>query len=581
MHATPISATPWEAHLLSEQRRHWADGNIVAASTPMIAVALLAALEWRHAPHRGIAIWVGIMIAILISQIGLPRALRGLGDRLAMRLLTGYSGLVGFGWALLVMLVRPVDFSFEALEVLVLCVVGTGASVFNSIYRPFLFAYEIACVGMPTIVYAFRDDTLNLGISIGLFALTLAFIGFGLTFHRGFVRAIELGFENTRLVNELTAKSLALEQTNAAKTRFLASASHDLRQPLHAISLLAGLLAEQKPSEAQREVIQRINHSAEAMESLLNGILDLSRLDAGSDHPRLVSIDVRSLFDRIERTFSPAAAARGLSFRMKPLRRWVVSDATMLMRMLDNLVGNALRYTHGGGVLVAVRPRGTGRVAFEVWDTGVGIPADKLDEVFAEFVQLHNPARDRSLGLGLGLSIVRRTAQLLGHGLEVESRMGRGTVFRLIVPTAPEPEFIGVPGIDVAIEDLDPNGLVVLVVDDEEPIRHAMTGLLESWGCVAHAAEDGDAALALLPIGDDAPDALLCDYRFAVGNGLDVVERLRAAWGRAVPALVVTGDVSAAQLRDIAASGLQVMHKPVNPARLRAWLASVHRETLA
>jgi signal transduction histidine kinase/CheY-like chemotaxis protein len=577
MHAATHSNSPLEVHFLSEKRKYWADGNVVAALGPMVGVAIIATLEWPHAPHAGIVMWVAIIMSILIAQAALPWALQGLDDRTAMRLLPGYAGLAGFGWGLLVMLVRPKEFAFEAFEVLFVCIIGTGACVFNSAHRPFLFAFELASMGTAAAVYAFRDGAFSQGIALGLCVLTATFIGFGLTFHRSYVRAIELGFENTRLVNELTAKSMALEQTNAAKTRFLASASHDLRQPLHAISLLAGLLAEQRPSEGQRDIIERINNSAEAMESLLNGILDLSRLDAGSDHPRLASIDVLSILDRIERTFMPTATARRLSFRLRPLKRWVVSDATMLMRMLDNLVGNALRYTRSGGVLVAVRPRGPEHVAFEVWDTGVGIPADKLDDIFAEFVQLQNPARDRSLGLGLGLSIVRRTAQLLGHGVEVESRVGRGTVFRLIVPTVPEPEFIGAPGIEATAEDVDPDGLVVLVVDDEEPIRHAMAGLLESWGCVARTAEDGDAALAQFPASSAAPDALLCDYRFAVGNGLDIVERLRAKWGRDVPALVVTGDVSAAQLRDIAASGLQVMHKPVNPARLRAWLASLPR----
>ena len=512
MTAQATATTTLARHLLHEKRLMWQQAYVTDAATSMGAVLIIALVEWWHAPHAGIAAWAALVIGMLCVQLALGPILRRLDDRRFLHAFSGFVTLLGLAWASSVMFIRPSEFGFEAFLVLALCVVFTAGSVFNANHLPSLYLYQIAGIGMPAIVFVLRGGALNWGIAAGLVLLTITFIGFGLTFHRSFVRSIELGYENARLVGELTAKSLALEQSNAAKTRFLASASHDLRQPLHAISLLAGLLAQQNPSEGQRGVIGRINHSAEAMESLLNGILDLSRLDAGSDHPRLVSIDVRSLFDRLERTFVPTAASRGLVLRLRARQAWVASDVAMLTRMLDNLVGNALRYTRDGGVLVAARPRGPGHIALEVWDTGIGIPADKLEEVFAEFVQLHNPARDRSLGLGLGLSIVRRTAQLLGYPLEVESRVGRGTVFRLVVPVAPPSEFPLVDESSVEPDELDAEGLSVMVVDDEEPIRHAMAGLLESWGCQALVAEDGAAALALVPAGGAVPDALLCDY---------------------------------------------------------------------
>jgi len=573
MVGSPSFDVSFEAHLLAEKRRHWMEANFVSALSPMVGVLVMAALEWRHAKHRDIVTWLEVIMIVFAVQMTLPRCLRRVDNVLAMRLLVAYAALVGLSWALLIVLVRPGDFAFQAFEVLVLCLVGAGGSVVNANHRPFLFAFLGASMGTATVVYAFRDGELSTGIAATLLVLTLTFIAFGLNFHRSYVRSVELGFENARLVRELTAKSVALQQTSAAKTRFLAAASHDLRQPMHAISLLAGLLAEQPRSDAQRNVIERINESASAMESLLNGILDLSRLDAGSEHPQVSSIAVEFLLLRLERTFAGTAASRGLSLRMRPSRRWVASDVTMLTRVLDNLVGNALRYTHAGGVLVAARPRGIDHVAFEVWDTGVGIPAEKLDDIFAEFVQLHNPARDRTQGLGLGLSIVRRTAQLLGHSIEVRSRVGRGTVFRLVVPVTPAPTRNELDVLQA--DDLDVSGLSVLVVDDEEPIRHAMSALLTSWGCIAHAAQDAATALRLLPTSEAAPDAVLCDYRLSGETGLDVVASLRTRWQRNTAALVVTGDISAAQLREIADSGLQVMHKPVNPVRLRSWLAVV------
>jgi CheY-like chemotaxis protein len=235
-------------------------------------------------------------------------------------------------------------------------------------------------------------------------------------------------------------------------------------------------------------------------------------------------------------------------------------------------VGNALRYTRQGGVLVAVRQRKE-TVVFEVRDTGVGIAADRLDEIFDEFVQLHNPERDRAKGLGLGLSIVRRTAQLLGHRIEVVSTPGRGSVFRLTLPRA-QPS-ASVPILSPPPAELDLDGLAVLVIDDEAPIRFALQELLQAWGCDCAAAADADAALALLPHWPNPPDAIVCDYRLAHGNGIAVVERLRGTLGVRVPALIVTGDLSAERLVDIARSDLPVMHKPVNPARLREWLGAL------
>ncbi|HYP32739.1 MAG TPA: hybrid sensor histidine kinase/response regulator, partial [Burkholderiaceae bacterium] len=317
-------------------------------------------------------------------------------------------------------------------------------------------------------------------------------------------------------------------------------------------------------------VIGRIDKSAEAMESLLKAILDISRLDAGIERAEVEPLRVDELLARVERHFAPAAQALALRLRVRTSTAWVLSDEAMLSRMLDNLVSNALRYTRRGGVLVAARARGDA-IVFEVRDTGIGIEPGRLDDIFEEFVQLHNPERDRAKGLGLGLSIVRRTARLLGHRVDVASTPGRGSVFRLTVPRAAP----SAPAqARLASGEAVLKGLAVLVVDDEPPIRQALQELLQGWGCDCAVAAGGDAALALLARWPRRPDAILCDYRLASGDGVEVVARLRAALGARVPALIVTGDVSADRLVAIARSELPVMHKPVNPARLREWLAA-------
>lgn len=567
---TPPPSLPQS--IASEERRLLKEGTLADVLGSVGAVAVVSFAEYAHASHGAIMAWASGMLLLLALQLAVPRLLARATDR---QFLSGYALLgvvLGLAWAACAVLVRPDDFSYEAFVVLALCVIFTAGSVFNAHHLPALYGFQLAGLGSLAVIYALRGGTIAWSIAAGFAILMWTLIGYGRAFHRGFVRAIELGFENARLVAELTVKTQALEQANMAKTRFLASASHDLRQPLHAISLLIGLLGERASGLGVEDLVQRIGQSTEAMESLLNGILDISRLDAGVERPELAALSARELLARIERQFAPLAAARGLSLRTHAAARWVRSDPVMLARMLDNLVANALRYTQQGGVLVGVRARG-GELAIEVWDSGSGIPAEQLDAVFQEFVQLHNPQRDRSLGLGLGLSIVRRTAALLGHRIEVLSRPGRGSMFRLVLPRSAPPSSTR------PVEEPQPAdhvaGLRVLVIDDEAPIRFALQGLLQAWGCECLLAHDGAQALALLGGTTAAPDAILCDYRFAQGTGVELVSRLRERLGVDVPALIVTGDVTASQLIDIAASDLPVMHKPVSPAALRKWLGGV------
>lgn len=565
--------TPLPEAIAAEERRLLREGTLADVLGSLGAVAVVCFAEYAHASHRAILAWAVGMSLVLALQLAYPRLRARATDQ---QFLSGYALLgvvLGLAWAACAELVRPDDFSYEAFVVLALCVIFTAGSVFNAHHLPALYGFQLAGLGSLAVIYALRGGTIAWSIAAGFAILMWTLIGYGRAFHRGFVRAIELGFENARLVTELTVKTQALEQANAAKTRFLASASHDLRQPLHAITLLIGLLGERARGLDVEDLVQRIEASTEAMESLLNGILDISRLDAGVERPQWAPLSTTELLARIERQFGHQAAARGLSLRTRTAGHWMRSDRVLLTRMLDNLVANALRYTRCGGVIVAVRPHGE-ELAIEVWDSGIGIPASQLDAVFEEFVQLHNPQRDRSLGLGLGLSIVRRTAELLGHRIEVRSQLGRGSMFRLLVPRSAPPT--AAESGSAELDDAAPiAGLHVLVIDDEAPIRFALAGLLQAWGCQSLVARDGLEALALLAQAGSAPDAVLCDYRFAQGTGVELVATVRERLGADVPALIVTGDVTASQLIDIAASDLPVMHKPVSPAALRAWLGRV------
>ena len=372
-------------------------------------------------------------------------------------------------------------------------------------------------------------------------------------------------------LKETRAARDAAETANRAKTRFLAAASHDLRQPLHALGLFAARLSDRVRDPEDAALAQRISTSVASLESLFSALLDISRLEAGA-----VAADVRAfaldpLFARLANDFAPEAVEKGLRLAVVPTRCAVRSDPVLLERILRNLVANALRYTREGGVVIGARRRGT-HVAIEVRDSGPGIAPEHLDRVFEEFYQVGNPERDRTRGLGLGLAIVRRLATLLGHEVDVASRPGRGCVFRVRVAAATAAEIaVGPAESSAALPGELLAGRRILVIDDEEPVRDGMRQTLAAWRCTPMLAADAEAAVAACA--DGAPDAMVVDFRLPHGkSGIDAIVAVRAAVGRNVPAIVVSGESTSDQIARIRAAGFTLLSKPVAPAKLRAAL---------
>jgi two-component system, sensor histidine kinase len=383
-------------------------------------------------------------------------------------------------------------------------------------------------------------------------------------------RVVEKSEALKEQLEETRAARDAAESANRAKTRFLAAASHDLRQPLHALGLFAARLSDRTRDPEEAALVQRISTSVASLESLFSALLDISRLEAGvvASSPRAIALD--PLFDRLANDFAPEAIEKGLRFAVVRTRRAVYSDPVLLERILRNLVANALRYTSAGGVVVGARKRGTS-VSIEVWDSGPGIaPADR-DRVFEEFYQVGNPERDRARGMGLGLAIVRRLATLLGHEVTLASVVGRGSVFRVRVRDAPPADVAPAP--PASAVSTDPlSGRCVLVIDDDEPVREGMRQTLVAWGCAPVMAADAEEAVAQCR--NRMPDAMVVDFRLPDDrDGLDAIVAVRAALGRAVPALVVSGESTSEQIARVRNAGFTLLHKPVAPAKLRAALA--------
>ncbi|WP_225783286.1 ATP-binding protein [Xenophilus sp. Marseille-Q4582] len=379
--------------------------------------------------------------------------------------------------------------------------------------------------------------------------------------------------ERTRALREanalLRARREEAEQASQAKTRFLASASHDLRQPLHTIGLLVGVLRRQPVTPEVGQLVDHIQASVGAMEALFGSLLDISKLDAGMARPVLGDHALAELLRRVAAGHAPEAARKGLRLVVVPSRCAVRTDAVLLERVLGNLVANAIRYTERGRVLLGGRRR-PGGVELQVWDTGIGIAPDQLPHVFEEFFQIDNPERDRGKGLGLGLAIVKRTLELLGHPYALRSMPGRGTCFSVLLPMAEAP-----PAMPVRPEALAGGGRIagafIAVIDDEADTRRAMQALCHSWGAHVLTAASAGQCLDLLGEHLRDPDLILCDYRLRERqDGLAAVRQLRARIGQAVPAIIITGDIAAADLRRVAEAGLALLHKPVGADALLA-----------
>jgi signal transduction histidine kinase len=374
------------------------------------------------------------------------------------------------------------------------------------------------------------------------------------------------------LERKVEERTQQLELANQAKSRFLAAASHDLRQPLHALGLFVAQLRARMSAKERDRLVERIDTALAAMNELFSALLDVSKLDAGVLTPQIGEFPIARLLERIESTFAEAAREKKLSLRVVSHDAWVRTDFILLERILFNLVSNAVRYTARGGLLVGCRKRGA-ELRIEVWDTGIGIPPDQRRNIFGEFYRLGEPDRDRRAGLGLGLAIVERLCRLLDHPIALTSTLGKGSCFSVtITSVAARAEDAKPPAPVDAMLDVA-NGKLVVVIDDDPLVLDGMRGLFRSWGCrVVTGATDATALTGLAAL-QQQPDLIISDYLLSDGKtGIEAIERLRNAFDSPIPAFLISGDISPERLREARAGGYHLQHKPVEPMVLRALL---------
>ncbi len=449
----------------------------------------------------------------------------------------------------------------------------------RSAYLGFIIPFIV-----PTaIALATLNDTLYHWIASLIFLHLIVSVLFASGFRTTVIQSIKLRFENQGLVDRLTKeKGLAVqsmnmaERANKSKTQFLAAASHDLRQPLCALRLYSATLQMMNNDEKQKDLAHNIDASVTALEQLFDSLLDVSKLDAGTLQVRRESFYLHTIIDRLKVEFGVVAEDKGLNFDVKIDDYIVNSDQQLLETLLRNLISNAIRYTAQGHVTVHASPVNDS-VKIDVRDTGIGIAIEDQEHIFEEFVQLNNPERDRTKGIGLGLSIVKRLSTLLDIDLKIKSEPGNGSVFSLIVPQGSQVSETPKPA-NHNSDNNELSALLVLVIDDEIAIQEAMSNILEEWGCQTITAGSADEAFEIMSDIDEQPDVVIVDLRLRGGeSGLDVIDAFCQAFSSPFSSLILTGDIEASRLQEVHASGLPIMHKPCDTQALYHFLNDVSR----
>lgn len=400
-------------------------------------------------------------------------------------------------------------------------------------------------------------------------------------------RGDELGMVSrsfNKLKHDLSAqdKNLRLakeeaEKANRAKSQFLAAASHDLRQPLHAMQMYTTVLKQKIRNKDSLKIVSDIEAVSISTGRLLNAILDVSKLEAGSVKPQIEIFPVKELLNHIARNFKPISYKKGLTMHILPCSVQIKSDPILLEQVIGNFVSNAIRYTSHGRILVGCRRRGD-KLSIEVHDTGPGIPAIQQEAIFNDFYQLSNKERDRDKGLGLGLGIVKRLSVCLGHNIEHNSKLNKGSKFAVVVDTATNNSVksVGYRQEVVAIHSL--KNTRVLLIEDDDIVLHSTQLLLENWGCIVSYAKSGKEALELFSKHEFKPDILIVDFRLPDINGNLLVEKIFEISKESIPTFFVTGEANPENIRNVLEFDFQVLSKPVHPAKLRAMISNLIEE---
>ena len=551
---------------------------ILLAGNLVVAVALVL-IMFRVVPGAHLAIWSALLVALVLARalfyVQVRRA--GIKDFLKRRAaqFVGFSFCSGLLWGSAgVISFTPTDPLNLALILLLLAGSAAGTVASTSAYPPIFFVFSIPAL-TPITVLSISYGEAGI-VAAGLFTLVflLVNLAFCVTIHKTVLESLRLRFENVDLIEALSEQKAVAEKANVAKSKFLAAASHDLRQPLHAQGLLLDALSAEIASPKGQALLAKIVNAKRSLDQLFAGLLDISRLDAGVVTPESRVFNIRSFLRAFKDEFQTEAQEKGLSLGIESENVNVKTDRLLLARILRNLLSNAIRHTDSGEVNLRARTD-HGKVFIEVADTGPGIPETELQNIFSEYHQLANPERDRSKGLGLGLAIVDKLVQLLGIEIAVSSQVNSGSTFTLVIDQCHEPVDTqrSRPWRFDAVENV-----TLLAIDDAPEVLESMQQLFDQWGYRSILASSAADAIEQLAILDAGIDVIIADYRLRDNQtGVEAINLVREEFNLDVPGIIITGDTAPERIAEAERSGYRLLHKPVSAAELRT---TIHYELL-
>jgi len=493
--------------------------------------------------------------------------------RRRLRVHAFWSTLNGATWGAAALLFQ--DPSAPIYSVFLICALTGYISVTilsNTLYLPQFYGFILSA----TLAFILSYLILGSGFYAVLCGYAILYssvmVVFGRIANRNYIDSKRLEFENSELLLKVTQEKQLADKANADKNKFLAATSHDLRQPLHAMGLYIDALEPRMQNSTDIDIVSKLKQSGQALNELLYGLLDISRLDAGvlSNKPQHSSLS--KLIERLLEEVEPQLLESGLELQVDVSdQHYVYADPVLLARVARNLLSNALKYTEKGFVKIASR-RTDGKIELAIEDTGVGVPEDKIDSIFSEFTQLQNPERDRNKGLGLGLSIVRRLCELQNIDYRFDSQVGKGSCVTLSLANGDK----ALAPLQIKSETSVVTNLAILVVDDEQAIRDGMSMMIQSWQCTPLIASSRLEALTLIHEHDDSIDLIISDFRLRENeNGVDVIGAIREELNHDAPAIVLTGDTAVERIELAQAANVVLMHKPIEAEALREQIASL------
>lgn len=556
-------------------------GTFLVAGATLCAVVLTLFL-WSESPQISLFYWLAMVGVTTAFRLCCLYAYLISNQKTREKPLWGklyWVGTLLFGavwgvWPLLFYTIYSVEHLF-LVSTLIAGMVAVNAAA-TSVYLPAFFAFALPALMPLTAAHlASEHDSLAVvGLLLSMFlAINVILI---VRANRQSRKFLTSQLANQQLLQSLAAEKQIAERAMVAKSRFLAAASHDLRQPLHAMGLFLGALRNCEDDPQKMRIIEDMSKSADALNGLFNSLLDVSRLDAEIIEFNPAHVPANRMFDALRAQFEQQASEKGIELRIGVCKHVLYCDSILLERVLRNLFANAVQYTVTGHIALNCEDRDEYTRWVTLEDTGLGISDEFTEDVFSEYYQVNNPGRDRTKGLGLGLSIVRRLCELMDIPLEMESEEGKGTVFRLVVPAGTAQNVVP---LEQPATDIVASGRCVLVIDDEIQVLQSMRHMLEGWDCQVLLAESARGALKELALSNRVPDIIISDYRLADDlNGVDAVAAVRESVDALIPAILVTGDTSPERLKEVADTGLDLLHKPVRPYELNQMMQTLCKQ---